>query len=424
MKKLLFVLIAAFLGVNAHCEDLVFCDGDDCWDWDKSANIVGGCSEQNKTCPANTPDKSIESKCIKVKVKNTDTVKQWTCSAQACADNYLLWFDAKGHNQGVCHKESLVIRSCKENGDCKTTCGEGYECQPKYRADMQGRPNRAYQACECVKVDEPIEDEWCGIKCGNTYLNKTFACKDVATGNFLTSNKCIKDGNAFKWKGQTSFEATDESEEGKNLMAKDAKGHSLILRPSNTKSVALKGHIAYDVANLFKMKIKGEVIIEDDKCYFHWNAVLNCPNSLASYHEYIKLQLNKADCGLEYEQLVEKYKASFEKAAKVWESENCNEEIIKPNATDLEKAVENVNSFFEYTKGNLNVWRDRDGNFNTTRLISDTTAGVVLGTVGGIVSGKVIKKKQLEKGFDVLHCVVGGQKMADYGDTFQVSFYR
>ncbi len=42
------------------------------------------------------------------------------------------------------------------------------------------------------------------------------------------------------------------------------------------------------------------------------------------------------------------------------------------------------------------------------RLASDLTAGVVLGTVGGVVSGVVIKKKQVEKGFDALHCTVGG----------------
>ena len=74
--------------------------------------------------------------------------------------------------------------------------------------------------------------------------------------------------------------------------------------------------------------------------------------------------------------------------------------------------------------GKRTVWRTEEGKFNTARLASDATAGVVLGTVGGIVSGKVIKKKQLEKGFDALQCTVGGQKMADYGDTFQVTFRR
>ena len=91
---------------------------------------------------------------------------------------------------------------------------------------------------------------------------------------------------------------------------------------------------------------------------------------------------------------------------------------------ELQSAIEEINKFFETTNANKNVWRDEEGKFNTTRLASDATAGVVLGTVGGIVSSKVIKKKQLEKGYDALQCTVGGQKIADYGDTFRVSFYR
>ncbi len=71
-----------------------------------------------------------------------------------------------------------------------------------------------------------------------------------------------------------------------------------------------------------------------------------------------------------------------------------------------------------------NGWKTADGKFNTTRLASDLTAGVVLGTVGGVVSGVVIKKKQVEKGFDALHCTVGGQKVADWGDEFSVGLQR
>ena len=66
------------------------------------------------------------------------------------------------------------------------------------------------------------------------------------------------------------------------------------------------------------------------------------------------------------------------------------------------------------------AWKTAEGKFNTARLASDLTAGVVLGTVGGVVSGVVIKKKQVEKGFDALHCTVGGQPIADWGDTFNV----
>lgn len=91
---------------------------------------------------------------------------------------------------------------------------------------------------------------------------------------------------------------------------------------------------------------------------------------------------------------------------------------------DMAVARKTLVEFFKNTEDNKNVWRDEEGKFNTVRLASDLTAGVVLGTVGGVVSGVVIKKKQVEKGFDALHCTVGGQNIADWGDTFNVGLRR
>ena len=71
-------------------------------------------------------------------------------------------------------------------------------------------------------------------------------------------------------------------------------------------------------------------------------------------------------------------------------------------------------------KMGVSKWRNAEGKFNTARLASDSIAGVVLGTVGGIVTSKLVKKNQLKKGFEDLSCHVGGQKIADYGDTFRV----
>lgn len=65
-------------------------------------------------------------------------------------------------------------------------------------------------------------------------------------------------------------------------------------------------------------------------------------------------------------------------------------------------------------------WRDADGNFNTARLASDSVAAVVLGTAGGLISSKVIKKKQVENGFEDIKCTIGSQTVADWGDEFHV----
>ncbi len=90
----------------------------------------------------------------------------------------------------------------------------------------------------------------------------------------------------------------------------------------------------------------------------------------------------------------------------------------------LGNATKTLDRFAASAKGEASGWKTADGKFNTTRLASDLSAGVVLGTVGGVVSGVVIKKKQVEKGFDALHCTVGGQKIADWGDEFSVGLQR
>ncbi len=77
----------------------------------------------------------------------------------------------------------------------------------------------------------------------------------------------------------------------------------------------------------------------------------------------------------------------------------------------------------EYLDGlklKLSVWRDADGNFNTARLASDSIAGVVLGTAGGVITSKIVKKNQIKNGFEELKCTIGGQVVATYGDEFTV----
>lgn len=94
--------------------------------------------------------------------------------------------------------------------------------------------------------------------------------------------------------------------------------------------------------------------------------------------------------------------------------------VVIDNSAEINAAKNKISSFFNSAESNASVWKDTEGKFNTARLASDLTAGVVLGTVGGVVSGVVIKKKQVEKGFEALHCTVGGQPIADWGDTFNV----
>ena len=68
----------------------------------------------------------------------------------------------------------------------------------------------------------------------------------------------------------------------------------------------------------------------------------------------------------------------------------------------------------------LTVWRNDEGKFNTSRLLSDSIAGVVLGTAGGLITSNVVKKNQTESGFEDIQCSIGGQVVAGWGDEFRV----
>ncbi|MDR1361161.1 MAG: hypothetical protein LBJ18_02525 [Rickettsiales bacterium] len=65
-------------------------------------------------------------------------------------------------------------------------------------------------------------------------------------------------------------------------------------------------------------------------------------------------------------------------------------------------------------------WKNADGGFNTSRLVSDSVAGVVLGTAGGLITSNIIKKNQIKGGFEDISCTIAGQNVADFGDEFQV----
>lgn len=91
---------------------------------------------------------------------------------------------------------------------------------------------------------------------------------------------------------------------------------------------------------------------------------------------------------------------------------------ITSNTTEIDQYYYNLAKIRDSLK--LSVWRDDQGKFNTSRLLSDSIAGVVLGTAGGLITSHLVKKNQLKQGFEDLNCSVGGQKVAGYGDDFQI----
>lgn len=85
---------------------------------------------------------------------------------------------------------------------------------------------------------------------------------------------------------------------------------------------------------------------------------------------------------------------------------------------NIERAMSDIDSIRSTL--DQSKWKNADGGFNTSRLLSDSIAGVVLGTAGGLITSHVVKKNQVENGFEDIQCTVGGQVVANWGDEFQV----
>ena len=91
---------------------------------------------------------------------------------------------------------------------------------------------------------------------------------------------------------------------------------------------------------------------------------------------------------------------------------------LQKSRNEISSASRKISSIKESFK--KTVWKDEDGDFNTTRLASDSIAAVVLGTAGGLITSNVIKKNQVANGFEDINCTVGGQKVAGWGEQFRV----
>lgn len=93
----------------------------------------------------------------------------------------------------------------------------------------------------------------------------------------------------------------------------------------------------------------------------------------------------------------------------------ANAVAVKKQIEEISKTLKGISDGFGRSR-----WKTASGNFNGARLASDSIAGVVLGTVGGVVTSNIIKKNQVKGGFEDINCAVGGQRVADYGDQFRV----
>ena len=125
--------------------------------------------------------------------------------------------------------------------------------------------------------------------------------------------------------------------------------------------------------------------------------------------------LSKPECGASSSVGIQCENIPFYKKC-VKKSNNGESESETTSAT----VFDDLDKFISEKFVGSSVWKNDEGNFNTARLVSDSVAGVVLGTVGGVITSHIIKKNQIENGFDDLKCTIGGQTVASYGDEFRV----
>ena len=91
-----------------------------------------------------------------------------------------------------------------------------------------------------------------------------------------------------------------------------------------------------------------------------------------------------------------------------------------PGVLDMRDFAEADYDYLKSLSLKQTVWRDEEGKFNVKRLASDSIAGVVLGTAGGLITSKLVKKNQIKTGFEDIQCTIGGQRVADWHDEFTV----
>ncbi len=162
------------------------------------------------------------------------------------------------------------------------------------------------------------------------------------------------------------------------------------------------------------------VIYKGDVCD---KATLNTLNALIEKTEGdIKTNLQEAQktCGAENqlllrsgrEQIMSAINAAVEKYPDLAKFVDAN--------ISIKILVQNIENSRQSLASDASVWKTADGKFNVARLASDSIAGVVLGTAGGIITSNVVKKNQIKRGFDDVMCTVGGQSVADWGDEFRV----
>lgn len=105
------------------------------------------------------------------------------------------------------------------------------------------------------------------------------------------------------------------------------------------------------------------------------------------------------------------------------ECQGASNDATGTQALTIQQLYGKLSKYHDKFRSKVSVWKNADGNFNTARLASDSIAGVVLGTAGGLITSNIVKKNQIENGFEDIKCTIGGQNVAAWGDQFRIGIH-
>ena len=382
-----------------------------------------------------------------------------TCVAQTCKEGYLLKLSTKrnGKSDGRCYTKDKAEKTCPAKpNDCNGEWGLKLYLNPNTQeADKAYIPGD----CECktqsgavvvnttevtdfTQACKNISEYLSGAKYSMQFGDLSMVDDDISEGAFSTT--MIEYNTAIiRWKpaDETGYKMTDFFTSGKDNSSDLASGewavsflYGIVKGKSKCVSLNNAGQHEQDIKEGKPFVAKFDEDSSGDHCVCKANKGKNWVNVPVS--DFPKGDNDMDRCRLG---------CAFLCANSVGTEENsrnliygCNEvdepakqeekPTTKPEEKTVNPEVENakqvLSGFFASASANRNVWKNEEGKFNTARLASDLGAAVVLGTVGGVVSGTVIKKKQIKKGFESLQCYIGGKLMAGWGDTFNVDLAR
>ena len=318
------------------------------------------------------------------------------CLGYACKSGY--------QNIGgkcISETESAASRACSNTGG--TWNNDKCECNgANMRASGDGK------SCECINnnYEYNAAAKQCKETEASVQARKDADAACTQSGGAWSNNACACDENKnLKTENDicVCISADFERDASNNCVKTD-------LAQQRERCAAAGNDVAYWENNSCRCR-NVDMIWQNDRCVINPDKAI-CDNMVDAKWLGGRCVCNDDDYEYRNGKCVKTDKTvAREAAAKLTADQNASRGKITTLSTTLKEMQEG----FKVT-----VWRNEDGTFNTTRLASDSIAAVVLGTTGGLVTSHVVKKNQVNKGFDDIQCTVGGQSVAGWGDEFRV----